>query len=128
MVIRFIADENIPFQVVEALRQASYKFTTVSEVAHPSMKNEELAKLSIQLGMVIITRDADFAHLKRPLMRQLKVVYIRLSGDPDSIAQHILDNIGRFTTKPSKGHEKTVKILNEIIARMQKTTNPILTG
>jgi len=93
MIIKFIADENIPFKVVEALRQAGYEVATISEAAHPGMKNDELAKLSIQLERIILTRDADFTHLRQSLMRKIKVVYIRLSGDPNSIAQQVLDNI-----------------------------------
>ncbi len=93
MVLKFIADENIPFQVVKFLREAGYEVATVDEAAHPGMKNDELAKLSIKLKTIIITRDADFTHLSQSLMRKIKVVYVRLRGDPHSIAQHILDNI-----------------------------------
>jgi len=43
--------------------------------------------------MIILTRDADFTRLRQSLMRKIKVVYIRLSGDPNSVAQHVLNNI-----------------------------------
>jgi len=92
MTLKFIADENIPFQVVESLREAGYEVATISEAAHPGMRNDELAKLSIQLGMIILTRDADFTRLRQSLMKKIKV-YIKLSGDPNSIAQHVLNNI-----------------------------------
>jgi len=95
MTIKFIADENIPFQVIKSLREAGYEVATITEAAHPSMKNDELAKLSIQLRKTVITRDADFTHLRQPLMRKIKVVYIRLSGEPNTMAQHILNNIER---------------------------------
>jgi len=93
MALKFIADENIPFQVVETLREAGYVVAAISEAAHPGMRNDELAKLSIQLGMIILTRDADFTRLRQSLMRKIKVVYIRLSGDPNSVTQHVLNNI-----------------------------------
>jgi len=93
MTLKFIADENVPLQVVEHLREADYEVVTLGEVAHPGMRNNELAKLSIQLEAFIITRDADFTHLRRSLAEKLKVVYIRLGGDPNSIAQRVLDNI-----------------------------------
>ena len=98
MTLKFIADENIPFQVVESLREAGYAVATISEAAHPGTTNDELAKLSIQLGMIIITRDADFTLLRQSLMRKIKVIYIRLSGDPNSIAQRILNNIDGCTS------------------------------
>jgi len=91
--LKFIADENVPFQVVDILREAGYEVTTISEVAHPGMKNDEFAKLSIQLKMIILTRDADFTHLRQSLMRKIKAIYIRLSGDPDSVAQCVLGKI-----------------------------------
>jgi len=91
--LKFIADENIPSQVVKVLREAGYEVATVGEAAHPGLKNDGLAKLSIQLKTIILTRDADFTHLRRSLTRKIKVVYIRLHGDPQSIAQHVLSNI-----------------------------------
>jgi len=59
------------------------------------MRNDELAKLSIQPGMIILTRDADFTRLRQSLMKKIKVVYIRLSGDPSGMTQHVLNNIER---------------------------------
>jgi predicted nuclease of predicted toxin-antitoxin system len=90
---KFVADENIPFQVIQALREACYEAATLAEVAHPGIRNDELAKLSIQLKRIIITRDADFTHMKQSLMRKIKVIYIKLSGDPNDIAQQVVDNI-----------------------------------
>lgn len=93
MIPKFVAGENVPFQVVDVLREAGYEVATISEAAHPGIRNDELAKLSIQLGMIVVTRDADFTRLRPSLMRKIKVVYVRLSGDPNSIAQHVLGNI-----------------------------------
>lgn len=47
--------------------------------------------------MIILTRDADFTHLRQPLMKKIKVVYIRLIGDPNKIAQQVLNNRERCT-------------------------------
>jgi len=90
---KFLADENIPFQVIQALREAGYESATLTEVAQPGIRNDELAELSIQLKRTLITRDADFTHMKQSLMRKIKVIYIKLSGDPNNIAQQVIDNI-----------------------------------
>jgi len=82
---KFVADENIPFQVIQALREAGYEAATLAEVAHPGIRNDELAKLSIQLKRTIITRDADFTHMKQSLMKKIKVIYLKLSGDPNDM-------------------------------------------
>jgi len=60
--MKFIADENIPYQVVEVLRQAGYEVSTVVETTYLGMRNDELATLSIQLQRAVLTRDADFTH------------------------------------------------------------------
>jgi len=64
---KFVADENIPFQVIQAIREAGYQVASLAEVARPGIQNDELAKLSIQLKRTIITRDADFTHMKQSL-------------------------------------------------------------
>ncbi|PUA31115.1 MAG: hypothetical protein B9J98_07710 [Candidatus Terraquivivens tikiterensis] len=66
----FLADENIPFQIVKKLKSAGYKVATVDQIAKPGIRNDELASLAIKHGMIIITRDADLAHLKLDLMRK----------------------------------------------------------
>ena len=93
MVFKFLADENVPFQVVRVLRDAGYNIVTVGEVARPGIGNNELAELSIKLNVIIIIRDADFTRLRRSLMKRLKVIYVRLSGDPNVIAKHVLGSI-----------------------------------
>jgi predicted nuclease of predicted toxin-antitoxin system len=63
----FIADENIPFSLIKALRELGYEVATVGETAYFGIKNNELAELSIRQGKIIMTRDADFTRLKRSL-------------------------------------------------------------
>lgn len=90
---KFLADENIPFQVIQALRDAGYETATLAEVARPGIRNDQLAELSIKLKRIIITRDADFTHMKQSLMTKIKVIYVKLSGDPNNIAQQVTKNI-----------------------------------
>jgi len=61
---RFIADENIPSRVIERLRDAGYDVVTVSEAAAPGIRNDELAEVSLRIGRVVLSRDADFTRLK----------------------------------------------------------------
>lgn len=95
----FLADENIPFQVVKKLKSAGYKVATVDQIAKPGIRNDELASLSIKHGMIIITRDADLAHLKLDLMRKIKVIYVKLRMEPDKMAEYILNNLSSCIEK-----------------------------
>jgi predicted nuclease of predicted toxin-antitoxin system len=93
MRLRFIADENVPFQVMEELRKAGYDVLAVRDVAHTGLRNNELAEISIKLERIIMTRDADFTRLTKPLLSRIKVMYLKVTGDPQKIAELILDNI-----------------------------------
>ena len=83
----------MPFQVLKVLRKAGYKVKTVADIAQPGIRNDKLAELSINLKMVIITRDADFTHLRKTLAEKIKVIYVRLQDDPETIAETILTNL-----------------------------------
>jgi len=93
MRLRLIADENIPFQVIEELRKAGYDVLPLSHVARTGIRNSELAEISMKLDRVIMTRDADFTRLTKPLLSRIKVMYLKVTGDPQKIAELILDNI-----------------------------------
>jgi len=77
MTPRFMADENIPFRIVTGLRTAGYDVLSVKDVAHVGIRNNELAELSIRLDRIIITRDADFTRLTKPL---LNITGLRTAG------------------------------------------------
>jgi len=89
--MRLIADENIPFRIIEKLRKVGHDVLTVTDVARPGIGNSELAEISARLDGVIMTRDADFTRLTRPLLKRVKVIYVNLSGDPNGMAQLVLD-------------------------------------
>jgi len=93
MKVRFIADENIPFAIIEILRKAGYDVLTVRDVAHAGIRNNELAEISLKLERIIMTRDADFAKLPKPTLSRIKVMYVKVTGDPSRMARLILDNM-----------------------------------
>lgn len=83
MVPKFLTDENVPFEVVEALRKAGYDVATVADAARAGIRNDKLAEISIRIKRTIITRDADFTRLKKKLAESVKVLYINLSEEPE---------------------------------------------
>lgn len=91
--LRLIADENVPSRVVKRLRAAGHEIITVTEAGSAGIRNDELAELSVRLGRVVLTRDADFTRLRQPLVSSLKVIYIRARGDPSRIADLVSKHI-----------------------------------
>jgi predicted nuclease of predicted toxin-antitoxin system len=92
---KFVADENIPSPVVKRLREAGYDVKTVPEVASAGIRNSELAELSIKVGRIVLSRDADFTRLKHSLMERVKVIYIQLNGEPEQVAEVVLQQLGK---------------------------------
>jgi len=94
----FIADENVPSRVIKKLRDAGHDVVTVSQAASAGIRNYELAELSVRIGRVLLTRDADFAALRQSLGKKMKVIYIRGSGDPHQLTNLVLSKIDNCLT------------------------------
>lgn len=92
---KLIADENIPSEVVRKLRSAGYDVLTVTDVVSAGTKNHELAELSLRIGRILLTRDADFTRLSRSIMNRLRVVYIAAHAGPSELAGLTLTHIER---------------------------------
>jgi predicted nuclease of predicted toxin-antitoxin system len=90
---KFIADENIPRHHVKALRANGHDVVTAAEAAKAGARNDELGQLSVRADRLLLTRDADFTRLKQTTMRSLKVIFIRMSGDPSLLTHVVLRNL-----------------------------------
>ena len=73
--------------------EAGYDVKTVPEVASAGIRNFELAELSTKIGRVVLSRDADFTRLKRSLINHVKVIYIQLDGEPEQVAELVLNTL-----------------------------------
>ncbi len=78
--MRYLADESVERQVVDALRQASYDVDYVAEVAPGAADPDVLARANRE-SSVLITGDKDFGELVyRRRQQNSGVVLLRLSG------------------------------------------------
>ena len=114
MKLRFIADENIPFRIIEELRKAGYDVLGVKDVAYAGIRNNELAEISIRLERVIITRDADFTRLTEPLVSMIKVIYMRITGDPSEIGATSFRAISTYASLTSTASSESSSKLNHL--------------
>ena len=62
--MRFKADENLPVEVAEALRQAGHNASTVLEQQYGGSADEQLATLCQRESQVLVTLDMDFADIR----------------------------------------------------------------
>ncbi len=59
---RFLADENVPADAVEAARQAGFDMAWVQE-ASPGADDEAVLSMSLAEGRVLMTFDKDFGEM-----------------------------------------------------------------
>jgi predicted nuclease of predicted toxin-antitoxin system len=62
--MRFLADENCDMAAVRALRGAGHDVTLVRDQA-PGANDEEVMKLALSEGRILLTEDKDFGQLVR---------------------------------------------------------------
>ncbi len=78
--MRFVADESVTMDVVEALRRQGHIVLAVCE-AYPSVSDEEVLSIALDRGEVVLSEDKDFGELvfnKR--LPHAGVVLFRLDG------------------------------------------------
>jgi predicted nuclease of predicted toxin-antitoxin system len=78
--VKFLADENIDYQIVEHLRQEDHSVLYVAEL-NPGISDTEVLGLANKENAILITSDSDFGEL---VFRQRRltsgVIYIRLGN------------------------------------------------
>ena len=78
--MRYVADENVERQIVEALRHAGYEVEYIAETA-PGATDPEVLEGANRESAVFITGDKDFGELVyRRRQQNSGVVLLRLSG------------------------------------------------
>jgi len=55
----FLADENLDFPIISALRNAGYDVLSVSELS-PSIDDNEVLKIANNENRILLTSDKDF--------------------------------------------------------------------
>ncbi len=76
----FLADENLDFPVVDALRQAGYRVLYIRE-AEPGIDDAQVLSRSTHASAIVITSDKDFGELIfKQHLNAAGIILLRLSG------------------------------------------------
>lgn len=101
--MKFIANENIPFEVVQKLKNEGYEVLRVDEIKK-GMRDDEIIQLSIKEEGILMTFDKDFGEL---VFKKKKQVYgiILLKFTPQNV-DYIFGIIKKFLDQKIKikGH------------------------
>ena len=88
----FLLDENVPLSLKRFLvEERNFIATTIQDLKKHSISNEEVAKSALTLQSIIITFDKDFTILKKDLLAQSKIIYIKIHPRDPVVAKNLLD-------------------------------------
>ncbi len=95
MLLRVLADENVPWPLVRLLRSMRLNVAWIPETNYRGMSDSEVISLANRDERVVLTRDSDF--LKPSLRRKAKygIIYI---GEPVR-----KDNVKKLATRNNEG-------------------------
>ncbi|ETR69432.1 MAG: hypothetical protein OMM_09597 [Candidatus Magnetoglobus multicellularis str. Araruama] len=94
---RFLLDENMPFTLLELLRNRGYEADHLKKLEKVGIKNGEVYKVAEQQGSWILTRDSDFRSYHKFVMHNIRgVIVFALT---DTTTRNVLDVMKRFLKK-----------------------------
>ncbi len=97
--MRFLIDANLPRAVIAALERAGHQVEFARDVGLGSAPDEQIAARARASGAALLTRDMDFADVRRyPPDQYFGIVVVRL---PDTaVALEIVHVLERFLLEP----------------------------
>ncbi len=89
MNIKFLLDENMPFALIEFLRNKGYKTEHLKKMGKSGIKNGEVYQVAKEQEAWILTRDSDFKNYHKFATHSIKgIIVLTLS---DTRTQNIMN-------------------------------------
>jgi predicted nuclease of predicted toxin-antitoxin system len=97
--MRFLIDANLPRAVIGVVQSLGHEVEFARDIGLASATDEQIAKHALQYAAALLTRDLDFADIRRyPPDRYSGIVVLRL---PDTaVAEEIAAAVKRFLSEP----------------------------
>jgi predicted nuclease of predicted toxin-antitoxin system len=97
--VRFFLDANMPRSAVSALSKLGHEVEFSRDIGMANERDEVIAARARETGAVLVTRDLDFADVRRyPPEQYAGIVVLRLPDD--AIASDIVNVLERFASNP----------------------------
>ena len=112
MKVKFLLDENLPFALIEFLRNKGYETEHLKTLGKGGIKNGEVYQVAEENSAWIITRDSDFKNYHKFVTYPIKgIIVLTLS---DTRTKNILGVIGQLLdTQSDKLLSKHLIIIEE---------------
>lgn len=110
---KIVADESVDFRIVAELRKLEIEVLAIAEVS-PSIKDEEVLTLAVNIDALLITEDKDFGELVFRLKLPHKGILLIRMVNPNlkitMVADAIVKNYAELQEKFAVIDEKKLRI------------------
>lgn len=112
MNIKFLLDENMPFALIEFLKNKGYETEHIKQLGKGGIRNGEVYQVALEKDAWILTRDSDFKSYHKFVTHPIKgIIVITLN---DTRTQNILNCVQQFLeTQSEKLSKKHLIIIEE---------------
>jgi len=112
MNVKFLLDENMPFALLDFLRNKNHEANHLKKLDKVGIKNGEVYKLAEHTESWILTRDSDFKSYHKFKMHYIKgIIIFSLS---DTTTRNIINVINKFLNRHTdKLASKHLIIIND---------------
>jgi len=90
--IKFLADENIAFRVIETLREEKFNVLSIYEEKLSGLSDEKILRMAQRQKRIILTHDKDFGNLiHQPHQLHSGIILLRLKNQsPQNVINHLI--------------------------------------
>src|SRR5947207_333257 len=112
----FLLDENMPFDLIDALTRKDHTIYHVKKVGKTGIINGEVYKLAIELDAWLITRDKDFRSLEKFYRYNIAGIILLIS-DHDLLVKEVIEIISKFLDRHTDllGPKKLIEIEGDTV-------------
>ncbi len=119
MSIKFLLDENMPFALLEFLKNREYEAYHLKKLEKVGIKNGEVYKLAEGMGTWILTRDSDFRSYHKFITHNVRGIIVFMLSD--TTTRNMLDVMNRFLkTHCEKLASKHLMIIDDDTVKIYK--------
>ncbi len=122
MLLKLLADENIPARAIELLRAAGYDLLSIRESA-PGVPDEEVLRLAVAQDRILVTFDRDYGELVFRIGQEAPQSIFYLRFDPTS-ASAVSDVVLALLADPSAVAGSMVIVSSQGIRRRRFRKGP----
>ena len=104
--MRFLIDAQLPLGLVGLFRKAGHEAAHVADVGLLTASDDEIRRYAIKSRIVVVTKDEDFAVMRRFATNAPQVIWIRIGNTTnDALKERLQSRLAEIVAALADGEE-----------------------